>query len=181
MDEEKLREIRTGGQQVFDGRLLKVFRDEITLPNGHAGVREYIRHNGAVAIVAMDDSGRIIMERQFRYPVDGVISEIPAGKVDGPEDRLLAAKRELMEETGYEADNWESLGDYYPSAAYTSERLTLYLATGLHRGEQKLDEDEFLNWQFVPLDEVVEEIMAGGIPDGKTQAAVLKAALLLGK
>ena len=109
-----------------------------------------------------------------------MITEIPAGKLDSKtEDRLSAAKRELEEETGYTAEEWIDLGDYYPAAAYTDERISLYLAKGLRQGKQKLDADEFLNVMAVPLEELVEEVLNGTITDGKTQAALLKAYLRL--
>ena len=177
-----LREIQTGTEDIFDGVILHVKRDSIRLPNGETSGREYIRHVGAVGVVPLLDDGRVIVERQFRYPLDQVITEIPAGKLDSKtEDRLEAAKRELQEETGYTAENWIDLGDYHPSAAYSDERLSLYLATGLHKGAQKLDEDEFLFVKAVPLEELVEDILSGKITDGKTQCAVLKAKLYLEK
>ena len=110
-----------------------------------------------------------------------MITEIPAGKLDSfTEDRLSAAKRELEEETGYTATEWIDIGDYYPAAAYCDERITLYLARGLSLGQRHLDEDEFLNFEAIPLSQLVEEVMAGRITDGKTQVAVLKAARILG-
>ena len=111
-----------------------------------------------------------------------MITEIPAGKLDSrEEDRLHAAQRELKEETGITADRWTDMGLYYPAAAYSDEKITMYLAQGLHRGEQHLDEGEFLNVSFVPMDELIEEILQGRITDGKTQAGILKAAALLKK
>jgi len=179
---ETLKESRLSSELIFDGVVLHVYKDDIRLPNGNESTREVIRHLGAVAIVPMTEEGKVIMERQFRYPLDAVITEIPAGKLDSPsEDRLEAAKRELREETGYSADEWINLGDYYPSAAYTDERLTIYLARGLHQGQQELDEDEFLNFDEVPLDTLVGQVMDGTITDGKTQIGILKAARYLGK
>ena len=179
-DFKNLTETKTASEEIFNGRILHLYRDTVTLPNGHSTTRETIRHVGAVAVVALNDANEVIVERQYRYPVDAVITEIPAGKLDSKaEDRLAAAKRELAEETGYTADEWISLGDYYPAAAYCDERITMYLARGLHRGEQKLDEDEFLNFSFVKLSDLVDEILSGRVTDGKTQAAVLKACLLL--
>lgn len=180
MDEAKLREEKVNSENIFDGFILHVRKDTVRLPNGKLSTREYIIHGGAVCVVPITEDGRVYMERQFRYPLDSVISEIPAGKLDGPdEDRLDAAKRELLEETGLTADRWTSMGDYHPSAAYTSERLTMYLAEGLHRHEQRLDEGEFLNVELIPLDELVDAVMRGEITDGKTQAALLKAHYLL--
>lgn len=177
---DSLTERGVASQEIFNGQILHVYKDDILLPNGMPATREVIRHVGAVAVVPLTDDGKVIIERQFRYPINTVVTEIPAGKLDSKaEDRLEAAKRELREETGLTADEWTSLGDYYPASAYTDERLTLYLARGLHRGEQNLDEDEFLMLEEVPLEQLVQEIMDGIITDGKTQAAILKAARLL--
>lgn len=180
MEEKKLREIQTGSENIFDGVILNVKRDQVRLPNGHSSVREVIRHVGAVCVVPVTEDGRVVIERQYRYPIDQVITEIPAGKLDSStEDRLEAAQRELREETGITADKWTDMGLYYPAAAYSDEKITMYLAQGLHMGEQHLDEDEFLNVEFAPIGRLVEEILSGKITDGKTQAAILKAFLLL--
>jgi len=181
MNEYKdLTESSKSSDLVFDGKLLKVYRDEISLPNGEDATREYIKHVGAVAMVPLTDDGKVIIERQFRYPVRRVVTEIPAGKLDSlTEDRLEAAKRELREETGLTADEWMEIGDYLPVMAYSNERITIYLCRGLHRGAQELDEDEFLNIEEIPLDELVSDIMAGKITDGKTQVAILKVAAIL--
>jgi len=180
-DFKNLEEIMTASEEIFNGKILHLYRDTVRLPNGNAATRETIRHVGAVAVVALTDDHQVIVERQFRYPLNRVITEIPAGKLDSfTEDRLCAAKRELEEETGYTADNWVSLGDYYPAAAYCDERITIYLATGLHKGARHLDEDEFLNVSLMPLDALVEDIMQGRITDGKTQTALLKVRQLLG-
>lgn len=181
MDEYKeLAEIKNSSALIYDGTILHVYKDTVTLPNGKEAGRELIRHVGAVGIVPMTDDGRVYVERQYRYPLDMVITEIPAGKLDSKaEDRLEAAKRELKEETGITADEWTDLGEYYPAAAYTDEKLTLYLARKLHFGEQKLDDDEFLNIEAVPLAQLIDEIMSGKITDGKTQVALLKAAKII--
>lgn len=182
MEFQNLREVQTGSQEIFDGIILHVFKDTVTLPNGNTATREVIRHIGAVAVVPVTDDGKVIVERQFRYPLDQVITEIPAGKLDSfTEDRLAAAKRELQEETGYTADTWTALGDFHPTAAYSDEKITLYLATSLHQGERHLDEDEFINVMAVPMEDLVADIMAGRITDGKTQTAILKAYHLLNK
>ena len=180
MEEISLREIQVGSENIFDGMIMNVKRDQVRLPNGHQSVREVVRHVGAVCVVPVTEDGRIVVERQYRYPIDQVITEIPAGKLDSKdEDRLHAAKRELNEETGITADFWTDMGLYYPAAAYSDEKITMYLAQGLHLGRQHLDEDEFLNVAFVPLEELIEDILSGKITDGKTQAAILKAAMLL--
>ena len=181
-DFKNLKETRVDTKEIFTGNIVHLIRDDILLPNGKPATREVIRHIGAVAVVPLTDDGKVIVERQFRYPIDRVITEIPAGKLDTPqEDRLSAAQRELEEETGYTAREWTLLGDFCPTAAYCDEIITIYLARGLQKGQRHLDEDEFLNVREVPLEELVEDIMAGRIVDGKTQTAILKVAHLLKK
>ena len=179
-ENKRLEEVKIASEEIFDGHILHVYKDTVELPNGKEASRELIRHIGAVAVVPLTDDGNVIVERQFRYPLGQVITEIPAGQLDSfDEDRLEAIKRELREETGYVADEWMELGDYHPAAAYTDERITLYLATGLHKGERELDEDEFLDVIEVPLIDLVKDVAAGKITDGKTQVAILKTYLLL--
>ena len=174
---ENLTEVKTHSQEIFDGVVVHLFKDTVKLPNGNPATREVIRHVGAVGVIPMTDDGKVIIERQFRYPLNRIVTEIPAGKLDSfTEDRLSAAKRELEEETGYTAKEWLDLGDYYPAAAW----ITLYLARGLELGQRHLDEDEFLNFEAVPLSDLLEAVMGGRITDGKTQVAVLKAARMLG-
>ena len=177
----KLAEKKTASEEIFNGVIMHVFRDKIKLPDGSESVREVLRHIGAVCVIPVTDDGNVILERQYRYPLDQVMTEIPAGKLDYPEeDRLDAIKRELKEETGYTADHWRDLGLFYPAAAYSDEKINIYLATGLHKGEQKLDQGEFLNVFEMPLKEAVDQVMAGEISDSKTQTAILKAARILG-
>ena len=181
-DFKNLTEVQTDSQEIFDGVILHVFKDTVQLPNSKPATREVIRHVGAVGVIPVTDDGKVIVERQFRYPLNRVITEIPAGKLDSfTEDWLSAAKRELEEEAGYTAKEWISMGDYFPTPAYCDERITLYLARGLTLGQRHLDEDEFLNFEAVPLTELVEQVMDGTITDGKTQVAVLKAARYLEK
>ncbi|MBR2365949.1 MAG: NUDIX hydrolase [Oscillospiraceae bacterium] len=181
MEERELLETRLDGETIFDGKILHVELDTVRLPNGKSASRELIRHVGAVCILPLTEENEIIVERQYRYPVDEVLTEIPAGKLDSrQEDRLSAAKRELREETGVTADEMIDLGDFFPAAAYSDERITLYLARGLHFGARELDEDEFLNVRRVPLETLLADVMAGKIPDVKTQMAILKVARYLG-
>ena len=177
----RLREVTASSETIFDGVILHVKRDMVTLPNGNETVREVIRHIGAVCVIPVLDNGDVIVERQYRYPPDKVITEIPAGKLDAAdEDRMEAIRRELREETGYTADEWTVIGDLYPAPAYSDEFITMYMARGLHRGEQDLDADEFLDVTTVPLKDLVQDVMDGKIPDAKTQICVLKAARILG-
>lgn len=179
---ERLRETRLTAQDIFHGQILHLRKDTVRLPNGGTAPRELIVHVGAVCIVPVTEDGQVYVERQFRYPLGQVITEIPAGKLDSnTEDILEAAKRELREETGLTAERWTELGLYYPAAAYSDEVITMYLAQGLHRGAQELDADEFLDVELLPLEQLIRDIMDGKVPDGKTQVAVLKAARMLGR
>ena len=180
--DKQLTENKLSSELIFDGTVLHVFKDDVRLPDGGTAVRELIKHIGAVCIIPVTDDGRVVLERQYRYPISRTVIEIPAGKLDfADEDRLEAAKRELHEETGLTADRWTDIGLYYPAPAYSDEKITMYLAQGLHRGSQDLDEDEFLEVFTMPLAELVDKIVAGEISDGKTQVAALKAAAILGR
>jgi ADP-ribose pyrophosphatase len=177
---KQLQEKQTATEEIFDGIILHVVRDTVDLPNGHSSVRDVIRHIGAVCVIPVTENNEVIVERQYRYPLDRVILEIPAGKLDSPdEDRLSAIQRELREETGYSADEWMNIGDFHPAPAYSDEYITMYLARGLHKGKQDLDADEFLNVYTIPLKDLVDDVMSGKISDAKTQVAVLKAARIL--
>lgn len=168
-------------ENVFSGKLLNVFNDGIELPDGNKASREYIKHVGAVCVVALTDDNKVIVERQYRYPMQEVTLEIPAGKLDSKEeDPLEAAKRELREETGALADRMTYLGKFYPTPAYSDEVIHMYLAEGLSFGDQSLDDDEFLTIDLVPISELADRIMEGVIPDGKTQAAILAVCRKLG-
>lgn len=170
-----LTEKQLDSTEIFDGKLLHVYKDNILLPNGNKSTREYIKHLGAVAIVAMDNDGRIAVEHQFRYPFRAELLEIPAGKLDYEgEDHLEAAKRELREETGITASNFEYLGPFYPTCAYSTEVIHLYFAWGLEFGERELDDDESINVEMIEINEMVDKIIKGEVPDGKTQAAILQ-------
>ncbi len=176
-EKRELGEKKVDSKEIFNGVILHVFRDSVRLPNGDITGREVIRHVGAVCIIPVTDDGMVYVERQYRYPPDTVVTEIPAGKLDSPdEDRLSAAKRELLEETGITADSWLDLGAFYSAVAYSDEKITMYLARGLHRGEQHLDKGEFLNVVKVPLKDLLQDVMDGKVVDGKTQLAILKAA-----
>jgi len=180
-DFKNLTEVKTDSQEIFDGVILHVFKDTVQLPNGHPATREVIRHVGAVGVIPITDDGKVIIERQFRYPLDRVITEIPAGKLESKsEDRLEAAKRELKEETGLEASEWVKLADVTPAAAYTDEVISVYLARGLTMGEAHPDEDEFLNVIKMPLDELCEWAATGKLNDSKTLCGLLLAKRYIG-
>lgn len=151
------------------------------LPNGRKSVREVIRHKGAVCVVPVTDKGEVVIVKQYRYPFDEVLVEIPQVSSIRSKNPLEAAKRELHEETGAVADSIKYLGAYYGSPAILDEKIYMYLAEGLHFGEQELDDDEFVETERIPLEKLCTMIMNGEVPDGKTQAAVLRAAVMLGK
>ena len=174
-----MKETRIGGELIYDGIIVHLFKDDVTLPNGKNAVREVIRHQGAVCVVAVDNNNNIYLVKQFRYPFNDVITEIPAGKLDAGETPLEGAARELREETGIIANNYEYLGELYTSPAFLDEVIHMYLATDLSFVEQDPDEDEFVEVEKVNIDDFVKEILNGKIPDSKTQTAVLKAYLLL--
>lgn len=138
-----------------------------------------MEHPGGVGIVALTEDRQVLLVKQYRYPYGEVLTEIPAGKRERGEDPLLTAKRELEEETGYTAASFEPLDTLYPSPGFCDEVIYLYLATDLHKTAPHPDEDEFLQVERQPLDTLVAEILAGRIPDAKTQTALLKTYLLL--
>lgn len=163
-----LKETRVEGSVVYDGSFLKVERDKIQLPDGSITQREFIRHPGAVVILPLLPDGRILLERQFRYPNSQVFIEFPAGKIDPGEDHLDCAKRELEEETGYTAAKWRFVCTIHNAIAYSDEHLELFLAEELSAGQQKLDEGEFLETFSVTLPELLEMVKRGEITDVKT-------------
>ena len=162
-------------QEVYHGRIIRVRRDEVLLPNGHTSVREVVEHPGGVGILALEEDGSVLLVRQYRYAVGRHLWEIPAGKREKGEEPFVTAQRELAEEVGATAAKWTDLGQIIASPGCYAEVLYLYLAEGLTFGAQHLDQDEFLQVQFVPFAEVVEQCMRGELQDGKTVTAVLKA------
>ncbi|MFL6710311.1 MAG: NUDIX domain-containing protein [Massilia sp.] len=165
---DRLTETRIDGELAYDGKFLKVSRDRIRLPDGSETFREYIRHPGAVVIIPLFDDGKVLLERQFRYPNDRIFIEYPAGKIDPGEDPLACAKRELEEETGYTAGRWDFICTIHNAIAYSDEHLDLYLARDLVAGEAKLDEGEFLEIYQSSLPELLEQVRSGEISDVKT-------------
>ena len=165
---KNLHEIKLNGETSYKGSFLHVQRDEVTLPDGKTASREYIKHPGAVVIIPVLDDGRILLEKQFRYPLDKIFIEFPAGKIDSGEDPLECAKRELREETGYTAVNWEHLCTIHNAIAYSDEHLEIYLARGLKEGVISLDDGEFLETFTAMPKELMEWIRAGHITDVKT-------------
>jgi ADP-ribose pyrophosphatase len=162
-----------GGGLVYDGRLLKVHSDTVRLPDGTQGFREYIRHPGAVAIVPLFDDGSVLLERQFRYPHKRVFVEIPAGKLEAGEPHLDTARRELLEETGYVAAEWKSLGVIHTSVGIADEAIELFLARKLHKRDAKLDVGEFLETFSAPFEEAIAMVRDGRITDAKSMVGLL--------
>ena len=166
---------------IFDGKIITVKKDKAELENGDVVTRELVVHPGGVCIVPVTDEGEILMVKQFRYPFQEALIELPAGKLEFGEDHREAGLRELREETGAVCEKFEYLGVCYPSVAYLTEKIHMYMATGLSFEQQDLDDDEFLDVLKIKLEDAVEMIMNNEIPDSKTQCAILKAARILGK
>ena len=159
--DQHLREERISGEDIYGGIFLNMKRDRVSLPDGQEAVREYLTHPGAVAILAILDDGRILLERQYRYPIAKVCMEIPAGKLDPNEDPLVCAQRELEEETGYSASRWSYIRRIHPVISYSTEFIDIYLAEGLQAGKSRLDEEEFLDVFAAPLDEILAWVEQG--------------------
>jgi ADP-ribose pyrophosphatase len=168
-----LEEKFVSGEEVFHGNLLRVRRDVVRLPDGSQGAREYILHPGAVLIVPLFGDGRVLLERQFRYPHRREFIELPAGKKEAGEPPLETAKRELLEETGYAAAEWRHFGIIHNAIGYSNEGIEMYLATGLEKRQAKLDAGEFLEIFTLPLEDAVAMVKDGRITDAKTMAALL--------
>ena len=162
-------------ETVYEGRVISLIKDTVTLPNGDTATREVVTHRGGVGVIAEDENGNILFVKQFRYPYKEVVLEIPAGKRDSlDEDPLECGKRELKEETGATAKNFYSLGSLYPTPGYCGEIIWIFAAKGLELGNQHLDSDEFLNVEKIPLEKAVEMVLEDKIKDSKTQIAILK-------
>ncbi len=168
-------------QEIYKGHILTLEKMTVELPNGKQALREIIRHNGAAAIVPVDEQLRVPMVRQYRVALGREMLEIPAGKLDKPdEDPFACAQRELREETGLSAELWTYLGPYIGSPGYCNEVVHLYMAQRLTAGKDDPDDDEFLSVEFIPLRDLLVQVMEGNIHDGKTMAALLKAGRALG-
>ena len=174
-----LRESTLQKEDIFEGKVLHVFRDTVALPDGKTSVREYALHRGAVAIVALDDDGNVYLVRQYRYPIGRTTLEIPAGKLESGEDNMeLAARRELSEEIGATAKKMTPIGVYMASPAILTERIHCFLAEGLTFGECHPDEDENLITVKMSLEAAIDMVLDGALEDGKTLFALQKVYLL---
>lgn len=173
MSDQHLVESELSSETVFDGVLLKVRRDQVLLPNGASSIREYIHHPGAVVILAFLPNGNLLFERQFRYPLRRVFLELPAGKIDPGESLAETARRELREETGYLASQWEHLGVMHPCIGYADERIEIFVARDLRSdGGQALDPNEFLDVIEMSPEEARQAVFDGRITDAKTITAL---------
>ena len=172
---DTLKETKLESRAVFDGALLHVRKDEVLLPNGKTSVREYIEHPGAVALVAYLENGDVLLLNQFRYPLQKVFIELPAGKIDPGETPEETGLRELEEETGYRATNLKFLTTIHPCIGYSDEVIHIYEAFDLVKGEQHTDDNEFLECFSLPFDEALKKVVAGEITDVKTMIALLSA------
>lgn len=177
MDDAHLVERRLSGEELFHGRLLHAFRDTVRLPDGNTSTREYVLHPGAVMVIPLlndaDGQQRLLLERQFRYPVGRVMIEFPAGKIDPGEPPWACARRELREETGYSAQQWARAGVLHPVTAYSSEVIEIWFARGLVAGPRQLDVGEFLDVFSAAPQELLQWVRDGRVTDGKTLAGVL--------
>jgi ADP-ribose pyrophosphatase len=173
MTDDHLIERKTDSLELFKGNFLHAFRDTVQLPNGKHAMREFVVHPGAVMIVPMLDDGRLVLERQFRYPVGQVMIEFPAGKIDPGEDPLACARRELLEETGYSATEWSRAGTMHPVISYSTEFIDIWFARGLTLSQSALDEGEFLEVITATPEQILAWCRDGQVTDAKTLAGAL--------
>ncbi len=179
-DYPHLYEQQIESSQIFQGKLLDVRRDRVRLPDGSDCLREYVRHQGAVAIIPVLDDGQLLFVRQYRYPLGRAFLELPAGKIDPGEEVLETGTRELLEETGYRATEWRHLGVMHPCVGYSNERIEIFLARGLRReADPNPDSNEFLDVLSLPLPEALAAVRQGVITDAKTVCALFWAEKVL--
>ena len=172
-DDAHLIETRVASQELLRGNFLHAMRDTVRLPDGKEASREYVIHPGAVMVVAELPDGRLVLERQFRYPVKAVMVEFPAGKLDPGEDSLACARRELLEETGYTARQWARAGVLHPVISYSTEFIDIWFARELTAGERQLDAGEFLDVFSASADELLQWCRDGRVTDAKTLTGML--------
>lgn len=173
MNNKHLIETKVSSDPVYKGSFLNILRDTVQLPNGKQATREYVVHPGAVVVIAMLDDGRIVLERQYRYPIGQVMVEFPAGKLDAGENPQFCGQRELLEETGYSATHWAYAGQTHLAIAYSTEVLHIYFAKGLTLGERKLDDGESLDVFTATPAELLAMCAQGLVTDTKTLTCTL--------
>lgn len=169
-----MREDTVSSEEIYKGRIFRVHRDTVALADGTGALREIVEHNGGVCCAAVNERGELAFVRQFRYAYGKVVTELPAGKLEKGEDPFDAVKRELREEVGAEATDWQPLGVLYPTPGYCTEVIHLYSCRIRSIGDTDFDEDERIESLFIPLDEAAQMVMRGEIPDAKTQVLVMK-------
>jgi len=171
---KKFEEKTISEEKIFEGRVISLFHQQVELPNGKTSTREIVKHPGAVAIIPVTDDGKVVLVEQYRKAMERVLLEIPAGKLEKGEEPLRTAIRELEEETGYEAAEWEHIQSFYTSPGFADEYIYIYLAKGLRKKENSasLDEDEFVEVLELSLEECIEELKKGTIHDAKTCYAI---------
>ncbi|MEY4908467.1 MAG: hypothetical protein RL260_2185 [Pseudomonadota bacterium] len=172
-DDAHLREVCVQSREVYRGRFLQVRQDDVSLPDGSTSYREYIVHPGAVMVVPVLDDGRLVMERQYRYPTHRAYLEFPAGKLEAGEPGIVCGVRELFEETGFRAAEWAYAGELHNAIAYSSERIEVWFARGLVAGERQLDAGEFLDVFVASEEELSNWVADGSVTDAKTMIALL--------
>jgi ADP-ribose pyrophosphatase len=168
-----LREQTLSRERVLEGNFLQVLRDTVRLPSGREASREYVQHPGAVMVIGLLDNGHVVLERQYRHPVQRVVIEFPAGKLDAGEGSLVCARRELQEETGYRAGEWAFAGRLAPTIGYADEIIDIWFARGLTPGQRSLDEGEFLDVFTAPAEQLLRWCASGEVIDGKTLVGAL--------
>ena len=175
----RLLETEVSTQELSVGKYFTWMQSKVLLPNGCLASREYLHHPGAVMILPVLDNGNILFERQYRHTCRQVFLELPSGKLHLKEDILACAKRELLEETGYEANYWQHVGQLYPAIGYSNEIVEVFLAKEMHLSKQQLDEEEFIETVELSLQEAIESVMNGEITDGKTISGIFRIRQLL--
>ncbi len=176
-----LKETKLSGELIYDGKIVRLERDTVRLEDGTEALREVVRHPGGVCVLALTEQDEVLIVRQFRYPYQEITIEVPAGKIEYGEDPAECGRRELLEECGCTPDCFEYLGLLYPTTAYNTEIIRIYLAKGLHFGAQKLDDEEFLDVERIPFDKLLDMVLNDEVHDSKTQIAVLRYAALRAK
>ncbi len=162
-------------ETIYEGKVLTLKKDKVEIKDGKTSYREIVKHRGAVALLPITEEGKVILVEQYRKPIEKVLLEIPAGKMEEGEAPIITAARELQEETGYSAKNIDLITKMYPAVGYSDEAIYIYLATGLTSGETNFDEGEDIDIVEMELDKAVEMVMSGEIEDGKTIIALMMA------